>query len=49
MESRVARFKDMTPRPKPVAGVVPAEVVEFMTADANFSYLAPRMEGQSII
>jgi mannose-6-phosphate isomerase-like protein (cupin superfamily) len=49
MESRVARFKDMTPRPKPGAGEVPDEVVEFMTADANFSYLAPQMEGQSII
>jgi mannose-6-phosphate isomerase-like protein (cupin superfamily) len=49
MERRVARFRDMPPRPKPGAGEVPDEIVEFMTADANYSYLAPVMEGQSII
>src|ERR1700739_435950 len=49
MAKRVVRFKDLSPRPKPGAGEVPDEVVEFMTADANYSYLAPQMEGQSII
>src|ERR1700758_110416 len=49
MAGRVVRFKDMTPRPKPGAGELPDEIVEFMTADANYSYLAPAMEGRSII
>jgi mannose-6-phosphate isomerase-like protein (cupin superfamily) len=49
MAGRVVRFKDMSPRPKPGAGQLPDEVVEFMTADANYSYMAPAMEGQSII
>jgi uncharacterized RmlC-like cupin family protein len=49
MLQRVVRFKDMPPRPKPGAGTLPDEVVEFMTADANYSYLAPKMEGQSVI
>jgi mannose-6-phosphate isomerase-like protein (cupin superfamily) len=49
MARRVARFKDMPPRPKPGAGELPNDVIEFMTADANYSYLAPAMEGQSII
>ena len=49
MSARVVRFKDMPPRPKPAADVLPAEVVDFLTADANYSYLAPRMDGQSII
>jgi mannose-6-phosphate isomerase-like protein (cupin superfamily) len=49
MERRVVHFKDMPPRPKPGAGKVPDEVIEFMTADANYSYLAPTMEGQSFI
>jgi mannose-6-phosphate isomerase-like protein (cupin superfamily) len=49
MERRVARFANMPPRPKPGAGEVPDEIVEFMTADANYTYLAPAMEGQSII
>jgi uncharacterized RmlC-like cupin family protein len=49
MAGRMVRFKDMAPRPKPGAGEVPDDVVEWMTADANYSYLAPAMEGQSII
>ncbi len=49
MAARVVRFKNMTPRPKPGAGQLPDEVVEYMTADANYSYMAPAMEGQSII
>jgi mannose-6-phosphate isomerase-like protein (cupin superfamily) len=49
MAARMVRFKDMKPRPKPGAGELPDEVVEFMTADANYSYLAPAMAGQSII
>jgi mannose-6-phosphate isomerase-like protein (cupin superfamily) len=49
MEKRTVRFKNMPPRPKPGAGEIPQDVVEFMTADTNYSYLAPRMEGQSII
>lgn len=49
MAGRVVRFKDMSPRPKPGAGELPDEIVEFMTADANYSYMAPAMEGQSII
>ena len=49
MERRVARFKEMPPRPKPGAGEVSDEVLEFMTADENYSYLAPAMAGQSII
>ena len=49
MAARMVRFKDMAPRPKPGAGEVPDEVVEWMTADANYSYLAPAMDGQSII
>jgi mannose-6-phosphate isomerase-like protein (cupin superfamily) len=49
MAQRVVRFKDMPPRPKPGAGEVPDEIVEFMTADANYSYMAPAMKGQSII
>ena len=49
MAARTIRFKDMPSRPKPGAGVLPDEIVEFMTADANYSYLAPAMEGRSII
>jgi mannose-6-phosphate isomerase-like protein (cupin superfamily) len=49
MEARVVRFKGLTPRPKPSVPGVPAEVTEFMTADRNYSYMAPRMEGRSII
>ena len=49
MASRVVRFRDMTPRPKPAGDVLPPAVVDFLTADANYSYMAPRMEGQSII
>jgi mannose-6-phosphate isomerase-like protein (cupin superfamily) len=39
----------MTPRPKPGAGVLPQEIVDFMTATENYSYLAPAMEGQSVV
>jgi mannose-6-phosphate isomerase-like protein (cupin superfamily) len=39
----------MAPRPKPHADVLPAELVDFMTADQNYSYMAPEMEGRSII
>jgi len=49
IEARMVRFKDMEPRPKPAADVLPPEVVDFLTADANYSYMAPKMEGQSII
>ena len=49
IEARMVRFKDMQPRPKPAADVLPPEVVDFLTADANYSYMAPKMEGQSII
>ena len=49
MLRRMVRFKDMTPRPKPGAGVVPQEIVDFLTATENYSYLAPAMEGQSVI
>jgi mannose-6-phosphate isomerase-like protein (cupin superfamily) len=49
MEARVLRFKDMAPRPKPSRPGVPPEVADFMTADRNYSYMAPAMEGQSII
>jgi uncharacterized RmlC-like cupin family protein len=49
MISRMVRFKDMAPRPKPGAGVVPQEIVDFMTATENYSYMAPAMEGQSVI
>ena len=45
----MVRFKDMQPRPKPAADVLPPEVVDFLTADANYSFMAPKMEGQSII
>src|ERR1700689_3879525 len=45
----MVRFKDMQPRPKPAADVLPPEIVDFLTADANCSFMAPRMEGQSII
>jgi mannose-6-phosphate isomerase-like protein (cupin superfamily) len=49
MSKRVARFREMPPRPKPGAGVLPDEIVEFMTATANYTYLAPAAEGQSVI
>ena len=49
MAERVVRFKDMPPRPKPVPPGTPQEVTDFMTADENYSYLAPAMEQQSII
>ena len=49
MEARIVRFKEMVPRPKPSTPGVPPAVTEFMTADRNYSYLAPAMEGQSII
>ena len=49
MASRVVRFKDMPPRPKPHTDTMPPEVVDFLTADANYSYMAPDMEGRSII
>jgi mannose-6-phosphate isomerase-like protein (cupin superfamily) len=49
MGGRIVRFREMSPRPKPGAGEIPDEVVEFMTANANYSYMAPAMEGQSII
>jgi hypothetical protein len=49
MEARIVRFKDMAPRPKPSTPGVPSAVTDFMTADRNYSYLAPAMEGQSII
>jgi mannose-6-phosphate isomerase-like protein (cupin superfamily) len=49
IEARMVRFKDMQPRPKPAADVLPPEVVDFLTADANYSFMAPKMEGQSII
>jgi mannose-6-phosphate isomerase-like protein (cupin superfamily) len=49
MARRVVHFREMSPRPKPGAGHVPDEIIEFMTADANYSYLAPQMESQSII
>jgi mannose-6-phosphate isomerase-like protein (cupin superfamily) len=49
MKARLVRFRDMTARPKPAGDVLPSEVVDFLTADANYSYMAPRMEGQSII
>jgi mannose-6-phosphate isomerase-like protein (cupin superfamily) len=49
MGRRIVRFKEMSPRPKPGAGEIPDEVVDFMTANANYSYMAPAMEGQSII
>src|ERR1700722_14683889 len=49
MATRVVRFKDMAPRPKPHADTLPAELVDFMTADENYSYMAPEMEGRSII
>jgi len=49
MARRIVRFKDMQPRPKPGAGVIPDEVVAFMTATENYSYMAPAMEGQSVI
>src|ERR1700743_2757537 len=49
MARRTVRFKDMPPRPKPGAGQIPEGIIDFMTADANYSYLAPAMEGQSII
>jgi uncharacterized RmlC-like cupin family protein len=48
MASRVVHFKDMAPRPKPGAGQLPDEIVEFMTADANYTYLAPDVEGSVI-
>jgi mannose-6-phosphate isomerase-like protein (cupin superfamily) len=48
MASRVVHFKDMAPRPKPGAGQLPDEIVEFMTADANYTYLAPAVEGSVI-
>jgi mannose-6-phosphate isomerase-like protein (cupin superfamily) len=49
MLSRMVRFRDMAPRPKPGAGIVPAEIVDFMTATENYTYMAPAMEGQSVI
>jgi mannose-6-phosphate isomerase-like protein (cupin superfamily) len=49
MLRRMVRFKDMPPRPKPGAGVLPPEIVDFMTATENYSYLAPVMDGQSVI
>lgn len=48
MAQRVVRFRDMPPRPKRYQGV-PPEVVDFMSADENYSYMAPAMEGQSFI
>ena len=48
MASRVVHFKDMAPRPKPGAGELPEAIVEFMTADANYTYLAPAIEGSVI-
>lgn len=49
MLARMVRFRDLTPRPKPGAGTVPPEIVDFMTATENYTYLAPAMEGQSVI
>jgi mannose-6-phosphate isomerase-like protein (cupin superfamily) len=49
MEARIVRFREMTPRPKPSTDGVPSEVADFMTADRNYSYMAPAMEGRSII
>jgi mannose-6-phosphate isomerase-like protein (cupin superfamily) len=48
MASRVVHFKNMAPRPKPGAGQLPDEIVAFMTADANYTYLAPAIEGSVI-
>ncbi|MBW8825790.1 MAG: cupin domain-containing protein [Acidobacteria bacterium] len=49
MEERVVRFKNMTPRPKLGGGMLPDEVVEWMTADTNYTYMAPASEHQSRI
>jgi mannose-6-phosphate isomerase-like protein (cupin superfamily) len=49
MEQRVVRFKSLTPRPKPVPDDAPQELTDFMTADENYSYMAPAMTSQSVI
>jgi mannose-6-phosphate isomerase-like protein (cupin superfamily) len=49
MQTRVVRFKELSPRPKPSGDDVPPEVTDFMTADRNYSYMAPAMESVSVI
>ena len=49
MTSRMVRFNDLTPRPKLGAGVLPPAVIEFMTGDQNYTYMAPPAEHESRI
>lgn len=49
MAGRMVRFKDITPRPKLGAGVLPENVIEFMTGDNNYTYMAPPAEHMSRI
>jgi len=49
MTGRMVRFKDLAPRPKLGAGVLPPEVIDFMTADSNYTYMAPPAEHKSRI
>jgi mannose-6-phosphate isomerase-like protein (cupin superfamily) len=49
MKSYVVRFRDMTPRPKRGADSLPKQVLDFITPDANYTYLAPATGSQSII
>ena len=49
MEARTVRFKEQKARPKRGAGVLRDEIVNFFVADANYSYMAPEMEGRSQI
>src|SRR2546421_6663077 len=49
MQTRVVRFRELSPRPKPSVDDVPPEVTDFMTADRNYSYMAPAMEKVSVI
>ena len=49
MAERIVRFKSLPPRPKPVPPGTAQEVTDFMTADENYSYMAPAMAHQSVI
>ena len=49
MAGRMVRFKDITPRPKLGAGLLPENVIEFMTGDNNYTYMAPPAEHMSRI
>lgn len=51
MDAHIVRFADLKPRSRAaqVASGIPTEVSEFMAADRNYTYMAPRLEVDSPI